>query len=71
MYIIYNFVVYSEMFALLVARVGFEQESYTLTEMEGAVQRVCVRIYDPPQDEELPFNVFLVYESQTIPNSAG
>lgn len=58
-------------FILLVARVGFEQESYTITEGEDAVQEICVRVYDPPQDEELPFNIFLVYRTRTISNSAG
>ena len=58
-------------FILIVSIVGFERENYTITESEDAELEVCVRVYNPPPDEELPYNIFLVYQSETILDSAG
>ena len=58
-------------FILIVSIVGFERENYTITESEDAELEVCVRVYNPPLDEELPYNIFLVYQSETILDSAA
>ncbi len=52
----------------LVAVVGFEQLSYTISET-GMEQEVCVQVFNPPDNEDLAFNIFLAYE--TVPGTAG
>ena len=43
---------------------GFEQPSYTVNET-GVSQEVCVVVFSPPVDEELVFQIDLLYETRT------
>ena len=52
----------------LVAVVGFEQQRYTFSEASGTGE-VCMRVFNPPRNEELVFSILLEY--QTILYSAG
>ena len=56
------------LFVFAVAVVGFEQLNYTVNESVG-FQEVCVRVLNPPSNEELVSNITLVY--QTRAGTAG
>jgi hypothetical protein len=47
-----------------VARVGFMQSRYTVSETSRS-QEVCVEVFNPPPVEDLPFTITLVYETRT------
>ena len=48
----------------IVAVIGFEQLNYTVNET-GIRQEVCVQVFNPPQNEELGFDIFWTSETKT------
>ena len=48
---------------IIVAIVGFEQLSYTVSENSDS-QEVCMQIFNPPSNEQLTFTITLVYQSK-------
>jgi hypothetical protein len=47
-----------------VARVGFVQSSYAVSETSRS-QEVCIEVFNPPLTEDLAFDITLVYETRT------
>lgn len=54
----------SDCLLFIAISIGFEQSNYTIYESAGS-QQACVAVYNPPPNEELVTDVFLVYESRT------
>ncbi len=52
----------------VVAVVGFEHSRYTFYEARG-LQEICVQVFNPPRNEELIFDIPLLY--WTVMDSAG
>lgn len=47
-----------------VVTVGFEESSYSVSEMDGTVE-VCVIMTNPPPDEDFTFHISLQHRTRT------